>query len=192
MSTSTATDKPLRRKRRGRGGCCGCLIVLIAVLVGLLWLARKWAPNHLNQGLRWSRGQVITRYPVLDRWLPQAPGTPPPSVFEPPLAPTPAPSLPEATPTPVVASPEPSATPTPTAVRESAVPTDLLVGNGAEAKVGQTVQVRYGAGRPADAPEVFMIGAHEVDPALESGVRGMKVGGKRKLGTLELELVKVL
>lgn len=194
MPTSTATDKTPRRKRRGKGGCCGCLIVLIAVLVGLLWLARKWAPNHLNRGLQWSRGQVITRYPVLDRWLPQAPGTPPPSVFEPPVAApqTPSPSLPVATPTPAVASPEPSPSPAPTATLGNAVPTEVLVGNGAEAKVGQTVQLRYGAGRPADAPEVFMIGASEVDPALEAGVKGMKVGGKRKLGELEVELVKVL
>lgn len=66
------------------------------------------------------------------------------------------------------------------------------MGTGAEAKLGQTVLVRYGAGKPADAPEMFMIGASEVDPALEAGVKGMKVGGKRRLGTLEVELVKVL
>lgn len=178
------------KKRRGRGGCCGCLVVLILLLGGSLWLARKWAPNHLNRGLSWSRTQLVAKYPVLDRWLPQAPGAPPPTVFEPPK-PTPTPG---ASPAPVQASPAPelAATPLPTALPSTGPATELLVGSGAEAKLGQTVQVRYGGTKPAQAPERFMVGASEVDAALESAVRGMKVGGRRKLGELEIELLKVL
>ena len=189
MPTSTPTPG---RKKRGGGGCCGCLIVLILLLVGVLWLARKWAPNHLNRGIAWGRSQAVTRYPVLNRWLPEAPGARPNSVFEPPVAPTasPAPEPVTASPVPPTAPPTPS--PAPTATLDSGAPTELVVGTGAEAKLGQTVQIHYGAGKPADTPELFMIGANEVDPALESGVKGMKVGGKRRLGTLEVELVKVL
>ena len=166
------------KKRRGRGGCCGCLVVLILLLGGSLWLARKWAPNHLNRGLSWSRTQLVAKYPVLDRWLPQAPGTPPPTVFEPPK-PVPTPG----------ASPAP---PLPTALPSTGPATELLVGSGAEAKLGQTILVRYSGTKPTQAPERFMIGASEADVALESAVRGMRVGGRRKLGELEIELLKVL
>ena len=178
------------KKRRGRGGCCGCLVVLVLVLGGSLWLTRKWAPNHLNRGLAWSRTQLATKYPILDRWLPQAPGTHPPTVFEPPKpAPTPG-----ASPAPVQTSPAPelATAPLPTAAPSTGPATELLVGSGTEAKLGQTVQVRYSGTKPAPVPERFMIGASEVDGALESAVRGMKVGGRRKLGELEIELLKVL
>ena len=192
MSTGAASPKsagsPRRSKpRRGRGGCCGCLVVLILLLSGGLWLARKWAPNHLNRGLAWSRTQIVTKYPVLDRWLPQAPGAHPPTVFEPP-APAP------------LASPAPAASPSPTPSPASisspeplsGTATDILVGAGAEVTLGQTVVVRYGAAKPTNPAELFMVGSGEIDPTLEAAVKGMKVGGKRKLGAIEIELLKIL
>ncbi len=177
------------KKRRGRGGCCGCLVVLILLLGGSLWLARKWAPNHLNRGLAWSRVQIVTKYPVLDRWLPQAPGKHPKTVFEPvrPIA--------TASPAPrdvIAASPEPSVAPSPRVPSQAGPAIDIVVGAGTEAKVGQTVEVRYSGTPLLKAPERFMIGASEVDTALEAAVRGMKVGGQRKLGDSQIELVKVL
>ena len=173
------------KKRRGRGGCCGCLILLVLILGGGLWLARKWAPNHLNHGLAWSRIQLVKKYPVLDRWVPQAPNTAPASVFEPPTpaaSPSPSPAA--------VATPAPS--PIPTEALPSGPAVDLVVGSGAEAKLGQTVSVRYSGNKPAEAPELLMLGASDVDPALDTAIRGMKVGGKRRVGAVEVELVKVL
>lgn len=195
MAYGASTPKK-RKPRRGGGGCCGCLILVLALLVGVFFLARKWAPNHLNNALSWSRTQAVTKYPVLDRWLPQAKATPKPSVFEPPA--------PAATPLSPSATPEPAPTPAPVAAPSqpagrgfeilSTTPafTDQIIGTGAEAKLGQTVVVRYGAAKPTDAPETLMLGATEVAPELEAGIRGMKVGGKRKIGETEIELVKVL
>ena len=186
----TASERP-RRKRRGGGGCCGCLIVLLLLVGGGLWLARKWAPNHLNRGLLWSRGQAVKRYPMLDRWLPQAPGATPKTVFEPPApslsAPSPMPSPPPPTPSPTRES---SPSPAPPLSAETGV-VEVVVGTGVAVDVGRTVQVRYTPER-ATEPTLFMVGAHEVDSALETAVKGMKVGGKRKLGSVEIELVKVL
>lgn len=190
MSTVSGTSKP---RRRGRGGCCGCLIVLLLLIVGALWLARKWAPNHLNRGLAWSRERVVQRYPVLDRWVPQPPGAHPATVFEPsvPVAsapPTPAPMAtspsPVPTPAPTVGTPEPTSL-------GSEKPVELVVGTGTATALGQTVQVKYSTA-PPPGPEVFMVGAGEVEPALEEAVKGMKVGGKRRIGAVELELVKIL
>ena len=70
--------------------------------------------------------------------------------------------------------------------------TEILVGAGAEVTLGQTVVVRYGATKPANPAEMFMVGSGEIDPTLEAAVKGMKVGGKRKLGEIEIELIKIL
>lgn len=68
---------------------------------------------------------------------------------------------------------------------------DLVVGEGAEAKRGQTVQVHYTGwltnGKKFDSsldrrePFEFPLGAGMVIRGWDEGVRGMKVGGKRKL-----------
>jgi FKBP-type peptidyl-prolyl cis-trans isomerase FkpA len=68
---------------------------------------------------------------------------------------------------------------------------DLLVGNGDEAKAGQTVSVHYTGtltdGSKFDSsidrgkPFEFQLGAGRVIKGWDQGVVGMKVGGKRKL-----------
>ncbi|BDI33485.1 hypothetical protein CCAX7_55360 [Capsulimonas corticalis] len=69
---------------------------------------------------------------------------------------------------------------------------DLVVGTGATAKAGQTVDVHYigtladgtkfDASRDhGDTPFEFGLGAGQVIPGWDEGVAGMKVGGKRKL-----------
>ncbi|MFH1161826.1 MAG: FKBP-type peptidyl-prolyl cis-trans isomerase [Candidatus Jorgensenbacteria bacterium] len=68
---------------------------------------------------------------------------------------------------------------------------DLVVGAGAEAKVGQTVTVNY-VGTLVDGtkfdssydrgqPFSFSLGAGQVIKGWDEGVAGMKVGGKRQL-----------
>lgn len=68
---------------------------------------------------------------------------------------------------------------------------DILVGEGAEAKSGQTVEVNY-TGTLEDGTKFdssydrsqtfkFTLGAGEVISGWDDGVPGMKVGGKRKL-----------
>ena len=69
--------------------------------------------------------------------------------------------------------------------------TELTVGEGAEARGGQTVTVHYTGwltdGKKFDSsvdrrqPFVFRLGAGEVIQGWDQGVAGMKVGGKRKL-----------
>jgi FKBP-type peptidyl-prolyl cis-trans isomerase len=68
---------------------------------------------------------------------------------------------------------------------------DILVGNGAEAKAGQSVSVHYTGtltnGTKFDSshdrgkPFVFKLGAGQVIKGWDQGVAGMKIGGKRKL-----------
>lgn len=68
--------------------------------------------------------------------------------------------------------------------------TDLVVGEGAEAKAGQTVSVNYRGtlvnGKEFDSsygrgPFSFPLGAGRVIKGWDEGVAGMRVGGKRKL-----------
>jgi peptidylprolyl isomerase len=70
--------------------------------------------------------------------------------------------------------------------------TDLTVGDGDEAKAGQTVHVHYvgvafSSGEEFDAswnrgdPLSFRLGAGQVIKGWDQGVAGMKVGGRRKL-----------
>ncbi len=68
--------------------------------------------------------------------------------------------------------------------------TDLVVGEGAEAVSGQSVQVNYrgtlASGKEFDSsygrgPFSFPLGAGRVIKGWDEGVAGMKVGGKRKL-----------
>ncbi len=68
---------------------------------------------------------------------------------------------------------------------------DLIVGEGEEAKVGDTVLMHYegtledgtvfDANTGEDTPFEFTIGAGMVIEGWEQGIPGMKVGGKRKL-----------
>jgi FKBP-type peptidyl-prolyl cis-trans isomerase len=68
---------------------------------------------------------------------------------------------------------------------------DVAVGNGAEAKQGQTAVVHYtgwltdgtkfDSSRDRGEPFSFPIGAGQVIPGWDEGVAGMKVGGRRKL-----------
>lgn len=68
---------------------------------------------------------------------------------------------------------------------------DIVIGNGAEAKIGNTVTVNY-AGTFEDSrkfdssydrnePFSFTLGAGQVIKGWDLGVAGMKVGGKRNL-----------
>ncbi|WP_410647274.1 FKBP-type peptidyl-prolyl cis-trans isomerase [Amycolatopsis sp. cmx-4-54] len=70
--------------------------------------------------------------------------------------------------------------------------TDISVGDGQEAKTGDTVTVHYvgvshSTGEQFDAswdrgePLRFGLGAGQVIPGWDQGVAGMKVGGRRKL-----------
>jgi len=69
--------------------------------------------------------------------------------------------------------------------------TDVAVGEGAEARAGQTVSVHYtgwlengkkfDSSRDRNEPFGFRLGAGEVIKGWDEGVAGMKVGGKRKL-----------
>jgi len=83
--------------------------------------------------------------------------------------------------------PKPQAPP-PTALQV----VDLVKGKGAVAKPGQTVTVKYvgvsyDTGRQFDAswdrgqPFPFKLGAGMVIPGWDQGVKGMRVGGRRKL-----------
>ena len=68
---------------------------------------------------------------------------------------------------------------------------DIVVGNGAEAKNGNTVSVHYvgtldngqkfDSSRDRGQPFEFKLGAGEVIQGWDIGVAGMKIGGKRKL-----------
>ncbi|MQW75572.1 FKBP-type peptidyl-prolyl cis-trans isomerase [Nocardioides sp. dk4132] len=70
--------------------------------------------------------------------------------------------------------------------------TDLTVGEGEEAKAGQTVTVHYvgvahSTGEQFDAsydrgePLTFRLGVGQVIAGWDTGVQGMKVGGRRQL-----------
>jgi FKBP-type peptidyl-prolyl cis-trans isomerase len=68
---------------------------------------------------------------------------------------------------------------------------DLVIGNGAEAKQGDTVSVHYTGwledGTKFDSsidrgqPFEFTLGQGQVIPGWEQGIQGMAVGGKRRL-----------
>lgn len=68
---------------------------------------------------------------------------------------------------------------------------DQVVGNGAEAAAGHTVQVHYtgtltdgskfDSSHDRNQPFSFKLGAGQVIKGWEQGIVGMKIGGKRKL-----------
>jgi FKBP-type peptidyl-prolyl cis-trans isomerase FkpA len=68
---------------------------------------------------------------------------------------------------------------------------EVVVGNGAEAAAGQNVKVHYtgwlangtkfDSSKDRNDPFVFPLGAGNVIKGWDEGVRGMKVGGRRKL-----------
>jgi peptidylprolyl isomerase len=82
-------------------------------------------------------------------------------------------------------------------VPDGAAPTeleteDIVVGDGAEAKTGDTVSmqyvgVNYSNGKEFDAswdrgePFTFQLGSGQVIPGWDEGIPGMKVGGRREL-----------
>ncbi len=69
--------------------------------------------------------------------------------------------------------------------------TDLAVGKGAAAEAGRTVRVHYtgwlpngkkfDSSRDRGEPFAFTLGAGQVITGWDEGVKGMKVGGRRKL-----------
>jgi FKBP-type peptidyl-prolyl cis-trans isomerase len=69
--------------------------------------------------------------------------------------------------------------------------TDVAVGQGAEAEPGRTVSVHYtgwltngtkfDSSRDRGEPFAFTLGAGQVISGWDEGVKGMKVGGRRKL-----------
>jgi FKBP-type peptidyl-prolyl cis-trans isomerase len=69
--------------------------------------------------------------------------------------------------------------------------TDVAVGQGAEAREGSTVSVHYtgwlpdgtkfDSSRDRGEPFAFTLGAGQVISGWDEGVKGMKVGGRRKL-----------
>jgi FKBP-type peptidyl-prolyl cis-trans isomerase len=69
--------------------------------------------------------------------------------------------------------------------------TDMVVGQGAEAEPGRTVSVHYtgwltngtkfDSSRDRSEPFAFTLGAGQVISGWDEGVKGMKVGGRRKL-----------
>jgi peptidylprolyl isomerase len=69
--------------------------------------------------------------------------------------------------------------------------TDVATGQGAEAEPGRTVRVHYtgwlpngkkfDSSRDRGEPFAFTLGAGQVIPGWDEGVKGMKVGGRRKL-----------
>jgi len=68
---------------------------------------------------------------------------------------------------------------------------DIVVGDGAAASAGQKVKVHYtgwltngtkfDSSKDRNDPFVFPLGAGSVIKGWDEGVRGMKIGGKRKL-----------
>ena len=58
--------------------------------------------------------------------------------------------------------------------------TDITVGDGAEARPGNTVYVHY-VGVTHDGGEAFRLGIGQVIQGWDEGIVGMKVGGRRQL-----------
>jgi peptidylprolyl isomerase len=96
------------------------------------------------------------------------------------------------TPTTGALASEPKVTPPSGAAPSTLVTKDIIVGTGAEAKVGETVTVNYvgvlyKGGKEFDAswkrkePFSFALGKGQVIKGWDQGVTGMKVGGRREL-----------
>jgi FKBP-type peptidyl-prolyl cis-trans isomerase FkpA len=107
-------------------------------------------------------------------------------------APAPTPPTPAAAVTPAPASAVPASPVAKEVTTSSGLRyTDLVVGNGALAEDGMTVSVHYTGwltdGTKFDSsldrgqPFTFQLGAGQVIRGWDEGVRGMRVGGKRKL-----------
>ena len=68
---------------------------------------------------------------------------------------------------------------------------DLVIGTGPQAEVGQVLEVDYDgmffngdifdSSRKRGKSFTFRLGGHQVIPGWEEGLKGMKVGGKRRL-----------
>ncbi len=88
-------------------------------------------------------------------------------------------------------TPAPAATPGETRMPNGLVIQDISVGNGAVAEDGKSVSVHYtgwltdgtkfDSSRDRQQPFSFTLGAGMVIPGWDQGVKGMRVGGKRKL-----------
>lgn len=152
---------------------CGWFVLLLAGGLFALW---RWQP-----GLVRSAGQAVGRAVpavagLVKRAAPQATPAPPPST------PIPAPT---ATPQPV-ASPTPEPTPAPESGEATPAPSegeptetvDLVVGGGRSARLGETVVVKLDG---AAQPVAIMLGAGDAPAGLETGLVGMRAGGKRRI-----------
>ncbi len=88
-------------------------------------------------------------------------------------------------------TPAPAAVPGETRMPNGLVIQDISVGNGAVAEDGKSVSVHYtgwltdgtkfDSSRDRQQPFNFTLGAGMVIPGWDQGVKGMRVGGKRKL-----------
>jgi hypothetical protein len=152
----------------------------------LLGLGAVWAVVHFVPAVNAPVERAVS---AARRRLPPLPFLRP-TVSPAPVA-TPAPqptSRPEPAESPLPdASPVPDESPSPTPSETESAPggalqtDDRAVGTGREAEIGCTARIRYSADGGLPVEFLFMIGADEVATGLDAGIRGMKVGGRRRL-----------